>query len=252
MLKKCYYLGIEGLDAELVRTGIIWLFENSTKNGAWLATLTIENLRRYISYTKFSILEELLNDTHQSVINNIGITVITKDWIPINGDSKVLLAIHPTMEFLEKLDNIPDITKMAVVPFLGSEIEGWRIKHNATEISLMTSSSIPISSSLNETITRALKDLVQIVDLSKPVWESDVKFASINAFMILCKNGYDDYTPDDIHKWLTTNGGWNPLAASQAATIAEQIRSGNKYELFRDKQNLYWKNDVIEKWKGKD
>ena len=70
--------------------------------------------------------------------------------------------------------------------------------------------------------------------------------------MILCKNGYDDYTPDDIHKWLTTNGGWNPLAASQAATIAEQIRSGNKYELFRDKQNLYWKNDVIEKWKGKD
>jgi len=44
--------------------------------------------------------------------------------------------------------------------------------------------------------------------------------------------------------------GWNPLAADQASKVAEQIRSGNRYNQYRedvDKYVSYWADEFSKK-----
>jgi hypothetical protein len=72
----------------------------------------------------------------------------------------------------------------------------------------------------------------------------------MNLFTILCRNGFRDYTPESIRQWLISKAGWNPIAASQAATIADEVRSGNRYHLFNDTKPI-WNNEMIDEWKKK-
>lgn len=250
-MKECYYVGVEGTDVNLVRSGLFWLFENASEKGGWLSIMTLDALQSYIDHHKLEVLRALLKDGHIAVINGKEITLITKEWIPSDGCNKPMLAIHPKTDFLDKIDEIPNITKMAVVPFIASEVENWRKKHEANELELASLGATPTDFYLDQTIVAGLEDLVNTVNLFQSVWENDVKFASINLFTILCQNGFRDYAPEGIKQWLISRGGWNPIAASQAATIADEVRSGNTYDLFTDRKFIFWENEAIKKWRNK-
>jgi hypothetical protein len=145
MHKECFFLGLEEPDTEIVRNGVFWLSQtckpkdsggNDTRNGngeGWIAVNYINNLESVSEYPGLSSLRILLKDkfANSAVIHGIRIYIITKFGIPEDGMNRPMLAIHPTKDFLSKLDDIPKIPKMMVIPWYPYEVDGWAIRNNA-------------------------------------------------------------------------------------------------------------------------
>jgi hypothetical protein len=116
---------------------------------------------------------------------------------------------------------------MTVVPYIAKEVEDWIMLRSATILQsdlVSDDNNKQPSSKLDSVVAAALQDYNKRVNFNQGVWENGIKFGSIVLFRILADNGIN-YDPDAIKEYLQTELKWNPLAADQAARVAEIIRS---------------------------
>lgn len=231
--KQFYYLPVEGNDVNLIREALL-KFLNSGYDSGWFAVHVPENLKNLSSRKEFSSIGQLVTNTKTKIDSFIVYRILEYSFvedkrqyyeIPIDGRNLPLLAIHTGQDYLSKLDNIPNIPLMRVVPFIGSEIEDWIIKRGAKNL-MEEKDDIPIKE-LEKEIKEILRNNFKNIDFQQTVWEQYVVSVSEQTFNDL----YDmkiDYDPRAIKKFLIEDLKWNELAADQAYRIAERIRSGKR------------------------
>lgn len=261
-IKRCFYLPLEGQDTDIVRQGVFWLFANAKlAGGGWFAVNMIGNLENYSTYPGLNDLIKLKNKYNHAIINGVPVYLITKDeyLFPTDGMNRPMLAVHPTRDLLDKLDNIPNISQMTVIPWLGKEIQDWIELHGAVILqpdAVFGENNKRASSDLDPIVAAALEDYSKRVDFKQNVWENDVKFGSIALFRILIGNGID-YDPEAIREYLLTKLKWKPLAADQTARVADVIRSGDEYrkiwpDISEPWRTKFWSGDydgALHKWR---
>jgi hypothetical protein len=251
--KECFYLGIEGSNTEIVRNGVFWLFENSKSNGSgWIAVNyinNIENISKYPGLNELGILSKN-KFIDSAIIQGVRVYLITKYNVPKDGMNKPLLAIHPTKELLNRLDIVPNIPKMMVVAWIAKEVDEWAWRNNAVDYDSIVSSIAATNAKpgIDKVVAVALKHLTNSIKLTKNMSISTERDAIISTFFILVKNGYDLH-PDAITNWLVSKCGWGPVAAKQAAEIAENIRSGKQIFSPSFFSTKFWRDNIIEQWK---
>jgi hypothetical protein len=243
MTRECFYLGLEGSDTQIFHKGLHWLFENSKLTGGWVAVNNIRNLENISGFPGLDRLSILAKDKYRNnaTIDGVTIYVITKYSVPHNGINRALLAIHPTKDYLDKLDAIPNISKMMVIPFIAKEVDEWSKCNDAVDYDSMMALDNEII--VDEVVAVALKHLTNSINLTKNISIGQERYAIIDTFSILILNGYD-LSPDAVKKWLQLKCGWGPISAKQAAEIVEDLRSG-KEKLRKG----FWDGDTINQWR---
>jgi len=227
MAKECYYLGIEGRDTEIVRQGVDWLFQNTTEQdgGGWFAPISLRNLGNILEYPGLNELT-LLSKNTSAVINGVRIYLITEHSIPADGKDMPLLVPHPTTEYLDKLDSIPNISKMMVIPWIDFEVDDWAKRNNAMSYG---STDLTSTAAIDKVVRVAIKQLTDALT-SLELWKNNVgtkRYRIIETFLILHENGYE-LIPNGLERILIDDYDWPPGSARQAAEIAERIRSEDK------------------------
>jgi hypothetical protein len=259
--KQCFFL--ETLSTKQIRKGVFWLSENSRPSGGWLAVDAIKVLENISEHEGLSLLKEVLtNEDHIAKISGAVIKLVTSKTIPTDGEGKPLLAVSPSKRFLDRLDMIPNITKMMVSPHGADEVDEWAKRNNAKyyyDPVVVVGGSSSNESQVNKTIELdpvvkvALEDMTNVINSSgQTTFPYIHKFRIVTSTLyVLNQNGYD-LDPVSIGRSLVQDHNWGPVWAKLVDELAEDLRSGNK-EFFRSGTGYWFEHDknIIEKWKAK-
>jgi hypothetical protein len=224
--------------------GIAWLIQlaesDTSKRSALLAVPTHSNLRGYIS--------SVIGDKAVARFNK-GQTVILNDLVEVYllTERKVLyswngpvLAIYPTKRLLDKIDSLPGVTDVLVIPWTIQEVQDWIDTWAATELGAahQVATRKPFS---NPIVEAALEALTERVNLSTGILDTSDRAAAIDLFMILRDSGIS-YDPKEIRAWLVSQGGWRPSDADDVKSVAEAILAGKALRGHR----RTWSDDILE------
>jgi hypothetical protein len=177
--------------------GVFWPSENSRPGGGWLAVDVIEGLENVSEHEGLSLLKELLTTKdHIAKISGVVIKLVISENIPTDGEDKPLLAISPSKEFLDRLDTIPNITKMMVAPHGTDEVDEWAKRNNAKyyydigDESQVNKNTKTVE--LDPVVKVALEDLTNTINsFSQRNPYSDYFHIVTSTLYILNQNGYD-------------------------------------------------------------
>jgi hypothetical protein len=180
--KRCFYRPVEDRDTDLVIQGVFWLLTVAKSYGGWFAINTIESLEGYSRYSGLNELLKLKNKYDHAIINGVSIYLVSKEWLPADGRNQPLLAVHPTKDLLDRLDDIPNISEITVVPYIAKEVEDWIMLRSATILQsdlVSDDNNKQPSSKLDSVVAAALQDYNKRVNFNQGVWENGIKFGSI-------------------------------------------------------------------------
>jgi hypothetical protein len=226
--KKCIYLPYEGKDEDLVRTAFVSFVNDYNHTQGWLAVSEIHSIEVLAEYPGLEFLKALISDS-KIKINNFVFHRILKDSVPSDGNYLPLLAIHPTKDYLDILDNVVNIPLMIVVPFLVDDIRDWINNHRATNLLSSEVSEVDtLGSSIRETIIKEFGN----IESPHKLKENSLIFKSEQVFKRL-QNERVNYDPRSVKALLINELGYTEIEADIVYSICERIRSG-KLNRFND------------------
>ena len=256
--KECYFSGVVGIMND--KNGIFWLYDNAkVVNGGWLAVNGIEVLENLSRHQGLEALKEAIfkgKRGNEIMLFDVPLTIITKNTTPQDGNNKPLAAIEPSQDFLDKLDMIPNISKMLVVPFIVDEVDDWAIRNNAKGYSTTMTldeqdkeDEKTNENNLDKVVIVALRELTSSINSHYTESEHPsigYKIDSIkDALYLLRTNGYDAH-PAIVRRFLIHKYNWKPVSAKMVEDIAESMRLGI-FPFINTKR--YDKPDVIDRWR---
>jgi hypothetical protein len=212
---------------------MLLISENSKPGGGWLAVDVIEVLENISEHEGLSLLRELLtSEDHLAKISGVVIKLVTSETIPADGENKPLLALSPSREFLDRLDMIPNISKMMVAPHGADEVDEWAKRNNAKyyydigEESQAKKNTKTIE--LDPVVKVALEDLTNTIHSFTQRNPGAYYFHIITSTLyILNQYGYE-LDPASIGRSLVENYNWGPVSAKMVDELAEDLKLGNR------------------------
>lgn len=226
MTKECYFLGMEGPERAIYHKAFSWLLDNSKQNGGWFAVNLVGNIRSVARHPGLEILSTFTRgNARRANIQGITVDLVTKFLVPRDGLERPILIIHPTSEYLDDLDSVPNFSKMMVVPFIAAEVDPWSKRNFARDIDNVELPPIHIC----KVITTAFKHLT--FEFSQTDHISPVQFRNsvCDTLSIIIENG-EKFEPQGLQSMLILECGWGPVSAKQAAELAETMLANQKPE----------------------
>ena len=229
---------------QAIINGIAWLIQlaesDTSKRSALLAVPTLLNLRGDISSIIGDKAVTRFNKGQTVILNNlVEVSLLTerKNLYSWNGP---ILAIYPTKKLLDKIDSLPDVTDVLVIPWNIQEVQDWIDTWAATELGAapQVATRKPFS---NPIVEAALEALTKRVNLSTGILHPLDHAAAVDLFRILHDNGIP-YDPKEIRAWLVSQGGWQPSDADDVKRVAEAILAGKTLR----GQRRAWSDDILE------
>ena len=216
MAKENYYLGFEQPDSVLFNRGLEWLVQYAKTSGGWVAVNRRENvgnIAKHAGLGRFAIFHK--RNVSRIIIQDCLVELITRFSIPANGLDRPLLAFHPTIDFLNILESIPNIQKMLVIPWIAEEVDGWAKKNFAKDLDTPDLPSIYV----DEVAIIAFKHLKFAFTESPPSSPAQYRNAICQTLQILIQNGIR-FELQALQSALVQKCGWGPVSAKQAAELA--------------------------------
>lgn len=234
--KQCFYLPIEGNDAEIRREAFNSFLAQGYGEG-WLAFHTIKNIEVLCMDMEFARLKPLITSKETRIGNFIIHRLLEYTLfghkkiyykLPLDGQNRPLLAMHPSEEYLLNLDKVPNVPIMIVVPWMEGDVLQWIEKNNAKNLfdHQEEGDNIPILD-LNDDLKELFHTNFANINF-KGLWEIDIQQKSKDLFTRL-NNMRVDFDPRAIKQYLHKELGWNILTADRVYRIAEKFRSNNQY-----------------------
>jgi hypothetical protein len=246
------YIDSDGSQEHAVKAGVQWLgqldSENSSKQDALLATPVKRNLEGTVeSVIGEDRVKELKNKNSISAgevqIHHITERIDAPAW---NGGP--VLAIYPTKDLLDKIDDMRGVTDVLVIPWNRDEVQFWIDQWRATDLS----SGEPEQSEKNTLeivdpiVEEALLSLHTLVNVSTGLTHPSDRSQAIEMFKILDRNGHQ-YDPDTLRMWLVAEKGWSPENADEVREVAEGVLNGKSFQY----ESNRWADDILEQWRDR-
>lgn len=156
--------------------------------------------------------------------------------------ARVVLAVWLPEKDLDKVDGLPGVEAICVVPWLRDEIESWRKARQA--IDLLGSQPTESPTLSDPVVEAAMRSLTGSVNVSTGLLHPMDRPKAIHAFRIL-KAGGHTWDPQSVKAWAMANG-WPARHADHLAEIARGVLEGKAYKAGRNA----WAVDILAQWRG--
>jgi hypothetical protein len=242
--RESLFVDSDGPNDDAALKAFQWLLTRPEKN-AFLAVPVYGNLNGVISGVLGDKAIKSLKKTATLRLKNKDVFLVTERKFIYNGKNSPLLAFYPTRSFLDKLDSIPNVSAMLVVPWNMKEVEPWIRTWNALELE---SPQVTKQEELikNRVVVQALKSLTATVNVSTGITHPWDKEAAIQTFTILRDAG-EFFNPADVKAWLIRYGKWKATDAQEVADIAQKVLERKRLR----KGPSHWRKDILEIWREK-
>jgi hypothetical protein len=246
--RTCLYIDPDKHEDNSVAMGVNWLRTEAAKSASVPQGLVAypakghmkDNLTGLIDPT---LLNDLASRGRGQVAPGVTVSLMTERKKPRHAQVPVL-AIHPTPELLDAVDDLHGVPEVLVVPqsMDGDRMADWIRRSGAHELgSAMPKASSP--DGLPRAVVRALTDLTGRVNVSGGFVGSYDKADAVEAFEFLRDHGVI-IEPARITDYLIGSLGWGSKAAHRAEQLAEGVLAGRRFH--RDKGR--WNPDVMLSW----
>jgi hypothetical protein len=216
-----YFVGLEKPDPLLFQQGVEWLVDNATRKGGgnsgWVAVNqreSIRNIAKYPGFGRFAIFYK--RGVTRTILSDCLIDLVTKFSIPYDGLNRPMVVFHPTTDFLSALEQVPNIQKILVIPFLAEEVDNWAKKNFAKDLDNPNLPSIYV----DDIAVTAFKHLKFAFTETPPETPTQYKAALSQTLQILIQNGIR-FEPQALQSALIQQCGWGPVSSKQIAELAE-------------------------------
>jgi hypothetical protein len=216
-----YFVGLEKPDPMLFQQGLGWLVENATNGSAWVAVNqreSIGNIAKYPGFGRFAIFHK--RGVNRILLSDCMIELVTRFSIPDDGMNRPMLVIHPTVDLLSALEQVPNIQKILVVPFLAEEVDNWAKKSFAKDLDNPDLPSIYV----DDIAVTAFKHLRFAFTETPPQTPAQYRAALCQTLQILIENRIR-FEPQALQSALVQHCGWGPVSSKQIAELAEIFQS---------------------------
>jgi hypothetical protein len=242
LTRESLYIRYEGASQQAVRRAFDWLVNYPRERG-FIAVMGYGNLEGVISDVLGKNDVAMLKRTGRLRLSNKEIVLITLKRPIYDGQDLPLVAFWPTSEFIDKLDSIPNVAAMLVVPWKFEEIRTWILIWDATELGTNpTYRQTPLVS--NPVVEEALKTLTALVNVSTGISHPNDRKLAIEVFEIL-RDGGENYTPVEVKAWLIREGGWRATDAQKVAELSQRVLEGMKMR----KGDYVLSKDILTRWR---
>ena len=224
--------------------GFAWLIQlakgDASKRSALLAVPTHSNLRGDISSVIGEKAATNLNKGQTIMLDNlVKVSLLTERTVLYSWNGPIL-AIYPGRKFLDKIDSLPGVTDVLVIPWTIQGVQDWIDTWAATELGA-TSQVATRNPFSNPIVEVALEALTKRVNVSTGILHPLDRAAAIDLFRILHDAGIP-YDPKEIRAWLVSQGRWQPSDADDVKKVAEAILAGKTLR----GQRRAWSDDILE------
>lgn len=245
MATECYFVGLEKPDPILFRQALEWLVDVAAGSGGngWVAVNqreNIGNIAKYPGFGRFAIFHK--RGVTRMMLSDCLIELVTKFSIPDDGLSRPMVVFHPTIDYLSMLEQVPNIQKILVIPFLAAEVDNWAKKNFAKDLDNLDLPSIYI----DEIATTAFKHLKFAFSETPPETAAQYRSALCQTLQILIENGIR-FEPQALQSALIQQCGWGPVSSKQTAELAEIFLSGQVPTGYEGRGP--WEPGIIKLWK---
>lgn len=245
--RKSLYVTSRGPNVDALRQGLVWLGRlteaDPAKRKAAIAIATKGQLGG-------TVIEEILGARACKALANgdsvlfgkATLNLITKrdriySW---NGP---ILAVYPSKQFLDALDDLAGVTDFMLIPWTMEEVQFWIKAWTAEEVGATGAKVEDLQ--LDPVVVAALKNLTESVNLSTGITHPSDRHAALDTFRILSSHRIS-YRPDDVRAWLVGKGGWSPRDADAVHEIAQGYLDGKR---FRGGKEPFWGDGILNTWK---
>jgi hypothetical protein len=244
LVTECYFVGLEKPDPILFRQALEWLVDNASKSGGngWVAVNqreNIGNIAKYPGFGRFAIFHK--RGVIRMMLSDCLIELVTKFSIPDDGLGRPMVVFHPTIDYLSALEQVPNVQKILVIPFLAAEVDNWAKKNFAKDLDNLDLPSIYI----DEIATTAFKHLKFAFSETPPETAAQYRSALCQTLQILIENGIR-FEPQALQSALIQQCGWGPVSSKQTAELAEIFLSGQVPAGYEGRGP--WEPGIIKLW----
>jgi len=241
--KECFFIQSEGPSSDSVKKALKWLIKYPSEKG-FIAVMGHAILKGVISDVLGESAIKTLIKKGRLFLSEKEILLVTERKPVDVGGGLPMVVFFPTSQFLDKMDSIPNLSAMLVVPWRMKEIELWIKARNATELGKQKPHREPLIR--NKVVEQALKDLTLLVNVSTGIAHPSDRNRAIQTFEIL-RNAGEEFTPEEIKAWLIAKGGWKAVHAQEVAELAQKVLQGKKLR----KGPPVWRKDILKIWRKK-
>lgn len=248
MPRPSFYVESEGARPAGVEQGLAWLLSTSITQkaaAAWIVAPVKDNLRGNLaSHLTQGAEDALLKGNAVSFgPTRTQLQVVTERGLHYRGPGGPILAIYPTAKLLTRLDELPDVTTLAVVPWSRKEVSPWIMKWHAQEVQGKEAGTTS-SSQLSSVVEAALHTLTHSVNLSTGLRHPNDRTKAIWIFRIL-RDGGEAIDFAALPSCLVQNN-WRSSDADEVAQLARDIYSGKRHQAGR----CPWRADILQTWRA--
>ena len=241
MSKECFYIDSHGPNETSVRNAFRWLLRRPESH-AYIAVMQQSTLKGIIqNVIGEDGRKELIKDGGTLSFDGKTVSLITERRMIGSGNDCPIIVFWPFKDFLDKIDSIPNVSAILVVPQTIAEVQEWIMIRDAKE--LTTGKRLNVESSMDPIVEEALKDLNGLVNRETGLAHPSDKETAVQIFNALL-NGGIEYDPSEVKRWLVQKG-WTSSNAEEVKSVAGKIKSGIK---MRPGQNKLGR-DPLKKWK---
>jgi len=224
--------------------GLAWLMQlaksDASRSSALLAIPSLLNLRGDISSVIGNKAVTAFNKGQTVMLSNlVRLSLLAEGKVLYSWNGPVL-AVYPTKRLLDRIDNLPGVTDVLVIPWTIQGVQYWIDTWGAIELgsASQVAARKPFS---NPVVEAALEALAERVNLSTGILHPLDRTGAIDLFRILPDKGIP-YDPQEIGAWLVSHGGWRPSYADDVRKVAEAILARKALR----GQRRVWSDDILE------
>ncbi|GEM_PF-1646479 len=245
LTRENYFLGLEEPDSQRFSKGMDWLIKEAkaAQGTGWVAANnreTIGRIARHPGLGRFAIFYKPA--VTKVLIADCIIEIVTRSRIPSDGLGRPMLAVHPTPDFLNMLEAVPNIQKMLVIPWIAEEVDAWAKRYFAKDLENPDLPSIYV----DEVAITAFKHLKFAFSESPPKSPAQNRAAICQTLEILVHNNIR-FEPSALQSALIQKCGWEPVSAKQVAEIS-QIFLSDRVPVGYNGEGP-WEPEIIKLWK---
>jgi hypothetical protein len=245
MKRRTYYASAMAGDENLVKLAVRQLAINASQDGAsqaWLVGNSKDDLKNGIVANALGkIADELRKGRAVNLAPGCELQFFSARTLPHTGSGTPVLACWPTRDLLDKLDAIPGISTLIVLPWNWNDIKSWLYANGAEDI--LGQATVSKAKVTSPTVLRALESIRSSININTGLSHPSDRDRVIEAFEILRDAG-EPIDADEVRAWLQ-QAGMKPQYAEEASEIATDPGKFRK-----SSPSQWWPAEILDRWRG--
>ena len=240
--RENFFIKSDGPNDDAALKAFQWLL-NRPETNCFLAVNVYGNLDGVISGILGEQAVKTLKKTRTLRLKDKNISLVTERHLIYDGKNSPLLGFYTIRTFLDKLDSIPNLSAILIVPWILKNVEPWIRTRSAINLETQKEPQEP-SLIENKVVVQALKSLTATVNVSTGINHPRDKDAAVQTFTIL-RDASEYFNPEDVKAWLIRYGKWDATDAQEVAVIAQKVLGRRRLRT----GHRHFRKDILKIWR---